>query len=236
MNGKFVSYIRVSTQKQGKSGLGLQAQRDAIADYLNGGCWKLVEQYVEVESGKKNDRPQLKDALSMCRLHRATLLVAKLDRLARNVAFISALMEAGVDFVAVDLPEANKLTVHIMAAMAEYEAKMCSIRTKAGLAVAKRKGTVLGGRRVTEDRWGQIAAKGRKAGTKQRIVMSSAWAADVFPVIKDIRKRLESTKRKESEPTLREIATELNVRGIEARRGGEWSAVQVKRVLESLES
>src|ERR1035437_9032864 len=105
--GKFVSYLRVSTQQQGKSGLGLEAQRESVADYLNGGRWKLEEEVVEVESGKRSDRPELARALSLCRLHRPTLLVAKLDRLARNVPFISALMEAGVAFQAVDLPNAN---------------------------------------------------------------------------------------------------------------------------------
>ncbi len=104
MNGKFVSYLRVSTQRQGKSGLGLEAQREAVAGYLNGGQWTLVQEVLEVESGKRSDRPELARALSLCRLHRATLLVAKLDSLARNVAFICALMEAGVKFVAIDLP------------------------------------------------------------------------------------------------------------------------------------
>src|SRR6185312_4998928 len=115
MKGKFVSYLRVSTQRQGKSGLGLEAQREAIATYLNGGSWKLVAEFVEIESGKIKERPELTRALSLCRLHGAKLLVAKLDRLARNVAFVSALMESGVKFVAVDVPDANELTVHILA-------------------------------------------------------------------------------------------------------------------------
>src|ERR1700679_1485465 len=134
MNGKFVSYLRVSTQRQGKSGLGLEAQREAVSGYLNGGKWTLVSEIVEVESGKRADRPELAKALSLCRLHRATLLVAKLDRLARNVAFIPALMESGGKFGGVDLPQANELTVH---SMAEYEAKAISARTKAALQAAK---------------------------------------------------------------------------------------------------
>ncbi len=112
--GKFISYLRVSTQRQGKSGLGLEAQREAVANYLNGGRWKLVQELIEVESGKSKDRPKLIEALRLCRIYNATMLVAKLDRLARNVAFVSALMESGVKFVAVDLPQANELTVHIM--------------------------------------------------------------------------------------------------------------------------
>jgi DNA invertase Pin-like site-specific DNA recombinase len=223
MTGKFVAYIRVSTQKQGKSGLGLEAQREAITNYLNGGKWSLAGEFVEVESGKRNDRPELAKALALCRLHKATLLVAKLDRLARNVAFVSALMESKVKFVAVDLPEANNLTVHIMAAMAEYEADAIRERTRLALAAAKARGTALGGRRVSADRWARIASKGRKAGTLKRSEESSKWAQDVLPVIEDI--------RQSGAVSLRQIAEALNARGIETRRGGRWSAVQVQRAL-----
>jgi DNA invertase Pin-like site-specific DNA recombinase len=231
MTGKFVGYIRVSTQKQGKSGLGLEAQKASIANYLNGGRWSLVGEFVEVESGKRSDRPELTKALALCRLHKATLLVAKLDRLARNVAFISALMEAGVKFQAVDLPEANNLTVHVLAAMAEYEAKAISERTRVALAAAKARGTLLGGlkkpdggSRMTRDHWNRISSKGRDAGTEKRSAEASKWAADVLPIIGDIRQA--------GAVSLREIAAELNTRGIPTRRGGEWSAVQVMRVLQ----
>lgn len=224
MNGKFVGYIRVSTQKQGRSGLGLEAQKESITNYLNGGRWSLVGEFVEVESGKRSDRPELAKALSLCRLHRATLLVAKLDRLARNVAFISALMEAGVKFVAVDLPMANELTVHVMAAMAQYEAKAISERTRVALAQAKARGAVLGGRKVSADRWARIASRGRRAGTAARSEMASKWSADVLPIIDDIRKGGASS--------LREIAAGLNERQIQTRRGAEWNAVQVQRVLQ----
>src|ERR671936_413254 len=108
--GNFVAYYRVSTARQGRSGRGLDAQKKAVRDYLDGGRWKLVAEFVEVESGKQNARPELEKALAACRLHRATLIVAKLDRLARNAAFLLTLRDAGVDFVAVDLPEANRLT------------------------------------------------------------------------------------------------------------------------------
>src|SRR3954469_9367606 len=143
--GKFVAYYRVSTAKQGASGLGLEAQQDAVRAHLNGGSWQLVAEVVEVESGKRNDRPKLAEALRLCRLHGATLIIAKLDRLARNVAFISNLMESGVEFTAVDFPQANRLTVHILAAVAEHEAKAISTRTKDALAAAKARGTKLGG-------------------------------------------------------------------------------------------
>ena len=139
-----IGYLRVSTQQQGHSGLGLEAQREAVQSYLNGGSWTLAAEVTEVESGKRNDRPELDRALGLCRLYGATLVVAKLDRLARNVAFISKLMESGVDFVAVDFPQANRLTVHILAAVAEHEAAMISQRTRAALAAAKARGVKLG--------------------------------------------------------------------------------------------
>jgi DNA invertase Pin-like site-specific DNA recombinase len=110
--GKFVAYYRVSTAKQGRSGLGLEAQQEAVRSYLNGGAWQLVDEVVEVESGKRNDRPKLAEALRLCRLHGAILIIAKLDRLARNVAFISNLMESGVEFTAVDFPQANRLCLN----------------------------------------------------------------------------------------------------------------------------
>ena len=119
--GKFISYLRVSTHQQGQSGLGIEAQRKAVEDYLNGGRWTLLREYVEVESGKRSDRPQLLAALAHAKTTGATLVIAKLDRLARNVAFISNLMESGVEFVAADLPMANRLTVHVLAAVAEHD-------------------------------------------------------------------------------------------------------------------
>ena len=147
-NGRFISYLRVSTAQQGASGLGLEAQRAAVLQYLNGGNWTLVQEVVEIESGKRNDRPALATALRLCKKYRATLVIAKLDRLARNVAFIANLMESGVEFVAVDMPQATKFTVHIMAAVAEQEAEAISRRTRAALEAAKARGRVLGGRRV----------------------------------------------------------------------------------------
>jgi Resolvase, N terminal domain len=130
--GRFVAYYRVSTDRQGRSGLGLEAQQEAVRSYLDGGSWQLVDEVVEVESGKRNDRPKLAEALKLCRLHGATLIIAKLDRLARNVAFVSNLMESGVEFVAVDFPQANRLTVHILAAVAEHEREMISHQGRSG--------------------------------------------------------------------------------------------------------
>src|SRR5262249_54333670 len=128
--GKFVAYFRVSTDRQGKSGLRLDAQREAVMNYLNGGSWPLAAEYGEIESGKHNERPQLLAALAACKKLRARLVIAKLDRLSRNLAFIAALMDSGVEFVAVDNPHANKLTIHILAAVAQHEREMISQRTK----------------------------------------------------------------------------------------------------------
>src|SRR2546428_4213436 len=142
--GKFVAYFRVSTDKQGKSGLGLEAQREAVLTYLDGGRWSLVQEFVEVESGKRNDRPELTAALAACKKHKAKLVIAKLDRLSRNLAFIATLMDSGVEFVAVDNPHANRLTLHILAAVAEHERHMIADRTKAALQAAKARGIRLG--------------------------------------------------------------------------------------------
>src|SRR6478672_1314287 len=145
-SGKWVSYLRVSTDRQGDSGLGLEAQRKAVADYLNGGKWTLAAEFVEIESGKRSDnRPQLAAAFAACKKQRAKLVVAKLDRLSRNMAFIAAMMDSGVEFVAVDNPHATRLTLHILAAVAEHERMMISQRTKAALAAAKANGRKLGG-------------------------------------------------------------------------------------------
>ena len=220
MNGKYVAYYRVSTKRQGESGLGLEAQQSAVHNYLNGGKWALIDEVTEVETGKRSDRPQLQRALGLCRLHRATLVIAKLDRLARNVQFISSLMKSDVDFTAVDFPKANRLTVHILAAVAEHEAEMISARTKAALASAKKRGTKLGGRRGKH-------RLNHKAGTRASSLVRSARAAkraaDLLPVLADIQAK--------GVTTLSGQAEELNRRSIPTARGGEWSAVQVQRVL-----
>jgi DNA invertase Pin-like site-specific DNA recombinase len=131
-SGKWVSYLRVSTDRQGQSGLGLEAQRQAVETYLNGGNWTLAAEFVEVESGKRSDnRPQLAAALAACKRLKAKLVVAKLDRLSRNMAFIATMMDSGVEFIAVDNPHATRLTLHILAAVAEHERTMISQRTKA---------------------------------------------------------------------------------------------------------
>ncbi|WP_201864826.1 recombinase family protein [Microvirga soli] len=218
--GKFVAYYRVSTAKQGRSGLGREAQQEAVRSYLNGGSWQLVSEVVEVESGKRNDRPKLAEALRLCRLHGATLVIAKLDRLARNVAFISNLMESGVEFTAVDFPQANRLTVHILAAVAEHEAKAISTRTKDALAAAKARGTRLGGDRGNLP---AVAKDGAKASVAARIAKADNRASDLAAIIEELKVA--------GAVSLRQIAAGLNAKGIRTARGGAWSAVQVQRVM-----
>src|SRR4051812_3905037 len=218
--GKFVAYYRVSTARQGASGLGLEAQREAVACYLNGGSWTLAAEFVEVESGKRNDRPELAKALATCRRTGATLVIAKLDRLARNVAFVSNLMEASVEFVAVDMPMANKLTVHILAAVAEHEREMISARTKAALAAAKARGTRLGN---PNGLTAEARTRGTAVAVARRKAQAAARVADLRPIVEEIK----ATGR----ASLRAIAAELDARGIPAPRGGRWTAPAVMRLL-----
>jgi DNA invertase Pin-like site-specific DNA recombinase len=214
--GRFVAYYRVSTAKQGASGLGLEAQRAAVADYLNGGCWKLLSEHAEVESGKHADRPALAAALHDCKLKGATLVIAKLDRLSRDAHFLLGLEKAGVDFVAVDMPNANRLTVRLMAVIAQEEREMISARTKAALAAAKARGVKLGGRRPGQ---GKVdPALGSAARTRK----SNEFAATVGPVAIELRG---------GGMSLRQIVTELDRRNIRTMRGGQWTATAVRNLL-----
>jgi DNA invertase Pin-like site-specific DNA recombinase len=223
--GKFIAYYRVSTQRQGRSGLGLDAQRQAVADYLNGGRWKLVGEFTEVESGKRGvERPVLDQALAACRVHRATLVIAKLDRLARSVEFTSKLMNSDIEFTAADFPQANRLTIHIMAAVAEHEREIISQRTKAALAAAKRRGVVLGGRAENLRR----RREGNKRSAAVRAGLAAQWAQDLEGTLAGI--------RAEGITSATGIAKELNSRGIPTRRGGKWQTTQVTRLLGRLDA
>ena len=220
--GGFVAYYRVSTKRQGASGLGLEAQQEAVRNYLNGGSWRLVDEVIEVESGKRSDRPKLEEALRLCRLHKATLVIAKLDRLARNVAFVSKLMEAGVEFVAVDFPQANRLTVHILAAVAEHEARAISERTTAALGRARARGVKLGGDR---GHMPKIAPQGHAASLAVRRAKAQNRVIDLVPVIAGIQAG--------GAKTLQSIADALNARGIPTSQGKKWASTQVKRILDT---
>jgi len=217
-SGNFVAYFRVSTARQGASGLGLDAQRQAVMSYLNGGNWSLVAEFTEVESGKRDDRPELAKAIRECRLRGAVLVIAKLDRLARNVRFVAELMDSGVEFVACDFPQANRLTVHILAAVAEHERTMIASRTKAALAAAKARGVKLGNPSNLRNQ-----EAGSVKGNAVKAAKADKRAADLAPVIADIQAG--------GAGSLRAIAAELNRRGIRTARGGEWSAVQVARIM-----
>ena len=223
--GWFVSYLQVATDRQDKSGFSLKAQRKAVEDYLNGGSRILLAQFVEVETGKHDARPKLAEALAMCRRCGATLIIAKLDRLARNVAFISNLMESGVEFVAADFPQANRLTVHILAAVAEHEAGAISRRTKEALAAAKARSVKLGSNRGNLDP--AARAKAIAARRVARLAKARQQAADLKPVIEDLRAAGATSPH--------QLAAGLNRRGIRTARGGLWSATQVRRVLERMD-
>src|SRR6478672_7066864 len=183
-HGKFVSYLRVSTKRQGDSGLGLEAQRAAVETWLNGGRWQLVEEHVEVESGKRDDnRPALAKAFDACRAFNAKLVIAKLDRLSRDAHFLLGLEKAGVEFVAVDMPHANRLTVGIMALVAEQEREAISQRTKAALNAAKARGTRLGMPKGTKVRSYEI---GSDRGGETTAANAQAFAEGLRPALVEL--------------------------------------------------
>ncbi len=212
---KFVSYLRVSTMQQGKSGLGLEAQRAAVHQYL-GERGTLAAEYVEIETGKGSNalarRPQLSAALDACKRSGATLLIAKLDRLARNVHFVSGLLETGCDFVAADMPEANKVMIQMHAVMSEWERDQISLRTKAALAAAKARGVKLG---VT-------GPANLASNIQERRDAADAFAGKLSGLVAGFRAQNLSQ---------RAMAVELNRAGLRAPKGGEWSLVQVQRLL-----
>lgn len=216
--GNYVAYYRVSTARQGQSGLGLQAQQEAVRQYLNGGDWKLLAEFTEVETGKGSNalvkRPQLQQAIAYAKKYKATLLIAKLDRLARNVHFVSSLMESKVDFLCCDMPSATPLTIHILAAVAEDEAKRISQRTKAALAEAKRNGVKLGNPQLSSTLNEPRIAKADEFAESMRFFLL------VF---------------KTCGMTQRQMVAALNEKGITTARGGQWSLLQLQRVLKRLE-
>jgi DNA invertase Pin-like site-specific DNA recombinase len=223
-----IAYYRVSTKQQGQSGLGLDAQKTAVEAYAKAAGTMIQTTYTEIESGKRADRPKLAAAIAHARRAKAKLVIAKLDRLARNVAFLSALMDGGCDFVACDNPNANRLTIHILAAVAEDEARRISERTKAALAAAKARGTALGSDRPghwdgkNEARLAGLA-KGREVAAQVRHQNALAAVADLAPLMNDLRAKGESFAK---------IAERLNSDGQQTRRGSKWTPTAVKRVLD----
>lgn len=224
---KLVAYYRVSTQRQGRSGLGLEGQQTAVEAYAKQIHATIIASYVEIESGKRADRPQLAKAIAHSKATRATLTVAKLDRLARNVALASKLMESGVEFVCCDNPHANKLTLHILMAVAEDEARRISDRTKAALSAAKARGVKLGSTRPGH--WDGREAnrlQGARKGTEIAAVARSEKADEhaAFHIPEVMRMKAEGE-------TLQVIASRLNEAGHTTSRGKPWTATAVLRLL-----
>lgn len=227
MMKRIVAHYRVSTKKQGISGLGLEGQKAAVGELSNRRGATLLAEYTEIQSGRRKDRPELAKALAHARRSKATLVVAKLDRLARNVAFLSALMESNADFVACDMEHANRLTIHILAAVAEAESKAISERTKTALSAAKARGTKLGSSRPghwdgREDARLRGAKKGSAVAKRVRSEAADEAYADLYGRLKEIR---------DEGQTLRQIADDLNSEGHTTRRGKQWNSTQVLRVL-----
>lgn len=219
---RYVAYYRVSTARQGRSGLGLEAQQQAVRDFLRSTGGSLAGEYTEVQSGKDNDRPQLAAALRACRAMRCTLLIAKLDRLSRNAAFLLTLQQSGVRFVAADMPEANELVVGVLAVMAQAERKAISDRTRAALAAAKRRGVRLGNPRLRpgDAASAALASAAAKMAAKQR-------AEELRDVV--------DSARKSGATSLRAMADYLNGLQVQTPRGGRWVAASVRRLLAQLD-
>ncbi|MDA7541010.1 recombinase family protein [Akkermansiaceae bacterium] len=211
---KIVTYTRVSTKRQGQSGLGLEAQEAAIQNYIQEQSADVVGGFVEIESGKKSNRPELAKAIALAKKTKSKLVVAKLDRLARNVHFISGLLESKVDFVALDFPEANTFTLQIMAALAEQEARLISERTRAALAAAKRRGVILG-------------AYGRTLADKN-ISAADAWASAISDTLISV---IASCRKK----TLQNVANKLNKKGITTRTGKTFAPTTVMNLMKRLD-
>jgi DNA invertase Pin-like site-specific DNA recombinase len=221
--GKFIAYYRVSTARQGDSRLGLEAQQKAVRDYLNGGNWELIQEVTEVESGRKADRPQLTEALRLCRVYNATLIIARLDRLARNAHFLLGLQAAGVDFRAVDMPNATPILVGMMALIAQDYAQSVSSNTKAALAASKAKGTKLGGMRERGLGTPEQRLVGQQRSIQTRQHKAESFAADLRPMITEL--------YLDHKMSLRSIAANLNAKQIPTARGKAWTAAAVQRII-----
>tara|TARA_R110002049_G_scaffold306707_2_gene505647 strand:+ start:1856 stop:2554 length:699 start_codon:yes stop_codon:yes gene_type:complete len=222
-SGRFVSYLRVSTKRQGQEGLGIDAQRRAVEEFLNGGSWELIKEFIEVESGGNDQRVELEQAIATAKAHGAKLLIAKLDRLSRNASFLLSLRDAGVEFVAADMPDANRFTVGIMALVAEQEREAISQRTKAALKAAKARGVQLGAYRkgVFVGRVGtsEDVAKARAA----KAVNAQAKAENLRFVVDRV--------DPEGTLSLRQLAERLTAEGIPTPSGkGDWAPQTVKRL------
>lgn len=218
-NGKFITYYRVSTAKQGKSGLGLEAQREAVAAYIKNTGGEVIAEFEEIETGKGSNalerRPQLRGALAACKKQGAMLLIAKLDRLARNVHFVAGLIETGINFVAADMPQADKVMIQMHAVMSEHERDQISARTKAALAAAKARGKVLG----------MAGSANLKSNIEARQQAADSFAEGMRPLIEGMKERGLSQRK---------MVETLNASRTPASKGGEWGLSQLQRVISRL--
>lgn len=221
---RVIAYYRVSTEAQGRSGLGLDAQRQAVRSLCEGRGWQVIAEHTEIESGKRADRPELTAALHNAKLTGALLVVAKLDRLSRSVAFLSALQDSDARFIAADMPEATELTVHIMAAVAQAERKAIGRRTREALAAAKARGQRLGNPN------GASALRRANKGNVDAVAVlkddADSFAKALAPVLEDI--------RRSGLTSLPLMAKALNERHIQTRRGGKWHPTSVQNLLSRL--
>jgi DNA invertase Pin-like site-specific DNA recombinase len=215
---RYVAYFRVSTQKQGRSGLGLDAQKQAVKDFLQQFGGELVAEYMEVESGKRPDRPEFTKAADYAELANATLLVAKLDRLSRDLHFVTSLQKRGIRFKLCDLPEIDNLTIHILAAMAEHEARMISVRTKQAMTEAKRRGVVLGNPQLSLLRNRDVTAANQRRVSEQQL-----WQSKIVKVIQHLMEM-------EQLVTCQAIADALNTRGLTSQRGKAFTVATVSKL------
>ena len=215
--GSFVAYYRVSTQRQGDTGYGLDAQKRKVPEHLNGGKWKLLQEFTEIESGRNNRRVQFKEALKLCKKTGAKLVVAKLDRLSRNLLFLVTLMESGVEFECCDMPDANKLTLHVLGAVAENESTRVRERTKLALAEAKIRGVQLGNPHT------DIRLKAGRKGNRVQRNEANDFAKEILPLIDGI--------KASGLASLKDISQALNARGVTTQRGGVWHPSTVSNIL-----
>ena len=219
-DGRYVAYYRVSTLRQGQSGLGLEGQQQTVLNWLNGGNWNLIASFTEIESGKDDaNRPELAKALRACRIHKATLAISRLDRLSRDAAWLLGLEKQGYDFVIASSPNVNRLTIGVLALVAEDERRVISARTKDALARAKARGVVLG-RPENLSRQAVGSVRGNLAKRRK----ADARAVDLMPVIEEL--------QSEGHVSLRQLAAALTERGIRTARGRQWTATAVKNLLD----